>query len=353
MQLQDVIKQITPPDSVSADAARRQWDSLAKPLGSLGLLENAVVRMAALKGSKDVHIDNNRMLLVFCADNGVVSQGVTHCGPHVTAAVACSLGLGESTVCHMARSSRCSVCAVDVGIFDFSGAPGVLNRRIRNGTGDISQGPAMTRAECQRAIMVGVELVHELTKTNTSIIAAGEMGIGNTTASSAVASVLLNRSVEDMTGRGSGLSDEGLIRKVRAIRSAVLCNQPNAADPLDVMSKLGSLDMAAMCGVFLGGAACGIPVLLDGFISGVAALCALRLCPESHKAMFASHVSAEPAARAVLDALDLHPIISADMRLGEGSGAVAALPLLDMALAVYHSGHTFEQLGIDAYTPQN
>ena len=185
-----------------------------------------------------------------------------------------------------------------------------------------------------------------------AIIATGEMGIGNTTTSSALASVLLGRSPSDVTGRGAGLSDHGLARKIAAIERAVSVNHPDPSDPIDALSKVGGLDIAGLCGIFLGGALYRVPVVIDGFISGTAALCAARLRPGAKFAMLPSHVSAEPAGRLLLRALGLTPLITAGMRLGEGSGAVAALPLLDMALAVYHSGQTFSRLGIDAYTPQ-
>ena len=351
MELKSLLQKITPADSNAESAARIHWDTLAKPLGSLGRLEDTIVSIAALRGNADVCIDR-RALLVFCSDNGVVAQGVTHTGSDVTAAVARSLAAGDSTVCHMANVARCAVLPVDMGILDFPVVDGVRNFRIRNGTGDISQGPAMSRAECQRAILAGTALVKELAEQGIDIIATGEMGIGNTTTSSAVASVLLHQPVEEMTGRGSGLSDAGLQRKIAAIHRAIDVNTPDPSDPVDVLMKVGGLDIAAMCGAFLGGAAYRVPVVVDGFISSVAALCALRMCPDAKKAMVASHVSAEPAGARVLEALGLQPLISAAMRLGEGSGAVAALPLLDMAFAVYHSGHTFENLGIDAYTPQ-
>ena len=351
MELELLLRNIAPSDARAEAAARRRWDGLAKPLGSLGRLEDAVVSIAALTGKEEVRLDR-RELLVFCADNGVVAQGVTQTDSSVTASVASSLAVGNSTVCHMARVARCGVTPVDMGMLDFPGKPGVLDRRIRNSTGDISLERAMSREECVQAILAGAGLVRELAEQGVSIIATGEMGIGNTTTSSAVASVLLAQPVEEMTGRGSGLSDQGLMRKVRAIHAAIAVNAPDEADVLDVLSKVGGLDIAAMCGAFLGGAAYRVPVVIDGFISSVAALCALRLCPGAKKAMIASHVSAEPAGAKVLAALGLTPLITAGMRLGEGSGAVAALPLLDMALAVYNSGHTFDDLGIEAYTPQ-
>jgi nicotinate-nucleotide--dimethylbenzimidazole phosphoribosyltransferase len=210
----------------------------------------------------------------------------------------------------------------------------------------------MTRAQAERAILAGAELVRGEKARGTKLLAAGEMGIGNTTSAAAVASVLLGRGAEDVTGRGAGLSDAGLSRKLRAIRRGVERNRPDADDALDVLAKLGGFDLAGMCGAFLGGALCRVPVLIDGFPSAVAALCAARLCPNAVKAMLASHVSAEPAGRLVLDALGKKPLITAEMRLGEGTGAVAAMPLLDMALAVYRDAYTFAEGGIEPYAPQ-
>jgi len=334
------------------DEARARWDSLAKPLGSLGLLEDAVVQIAALTGNVEVDL-SRRVLLVLCADNGVVARGVSQSDCSVTAAVARALGAGESTVCYMARTADCQVIPVDMGILDFPGAPGVLDRRVRNGTADITQGPAMNREECIRAIQTGMELVKEQKESGADILAAGEMGIGNTTTSSAVASVLLGRPSVELVGRGAGLSDAGLSRKRAAVEKAIYVHHPNPADPVDVLSRVGGLDLAGLCGVYLGGAKYRLPVLLDGFISTVAALCAVRLWPKAAGTLIASHVSAEPAGALVLRALGKKPLITAEMRLGEGSGAVAALPLLDMALAVYHSGHGFDKIGIEPYTPQH
>ena len=332
-------------------AARVRWDNLAKPLGSLGLLEDAVVQIAALTGNADIDL-SRRVLLVFCADNGVVARGVTQSDSSVTAAVARALAAGESTVCPMARAAHCQVIPVDVGILDFPGAVGVLNRRVRNGAADITQGPAMSREECVEAIRTGMELVQAQKEAGVSILAAGEMGIGNTTTSSAVASVLLGRPPGELVGRGAGLSDEGLARKRAAVERAIQVNRPDPVDPIDVLSKVGGLDLAALCGVYLGGEKYRVPVLLDGFISAAAALCAVRLRPEAAQALIASHVSAEPAGALLLEALGEKPLITAQMRLGEGSGAVAALPLLDMALAVYSSGHTFGAMGMEPYTLQ-
>ena len=351
MTVSQAISQITPPNEAARAQAQARWNALAKPLGSLGLLEEQLSAIAALTGSPEISLDRP-VLLVYCGDNGVVAQGVSQSGPEVTAAVAMALGRGESTVCHMAAVPGCQVIPVDVGMLDFPGGPGILNRRVRSGTGDITQGPAMERWECLRAMEVGMELVCEAKRKGSHLVLTGEMGIGNTTTSSALVSVLLGLPPEQVTGRGAGLSDEGLVRKRQAIRQAIEQNKPSSQDPIDVLTKVGGLELAALCGTFLGGALYGVPILMDGFISSAAALCALGLCPNAGKAIFASHASGEPASRMVLEALGLRPLITAEMRLGEGSGAVAALSLLQQALGVYRSGQTFARLGIDAYVPQ-
>ena len=332
MELEKIIAGISGVSAESREAARRHWDTLAKPLGGLGVLEEDVAKLAALTGRKNMTL-KQRTLLVFCGDNGVVSQGVSQSDASVTTAVASALGRGDSTVSYMKAPTP----------------PGVLNRKISHGTGDITRKPAMTREECLAAVEVGVKLVEEQAKNGTDILLLGEMGIGNTTTSAAVASVLLGCPPEQLTGRGAGLSDAGLRRKLRAVRQAIAVHGPDPEDPIDVLAKVGGLDLAALCGAALGGAKYRIPVLLDGVITNTAALCAVRLCPAVKDALIASHVSEEPAAGRLLDAMGLRPCISAGLHLGEGSGAVLALPLLDQALAVYNSGHTFDVLGIAAY----
>ena len=339
--------QITAPSDTAAAAARARWDSLAKPLGSLGLLENAVTQIAALTGSANISL-KPRALLVFCADNGVVAQGVAQCGSEVTAAVAAALSQGRSAACQMAQLADCAVHAVDVGMLN--AVPSVADRHVMRGTNDITQGPAMTRQQCLSAIHTGASLAKEQARTGVKLLAVGEMGIGNTTTASAVTAALLGLPAEAVTGRGAGLSDEGLRRKRCAIEAALRLNAPDSADPVDVLAKVGGLDLAAMCGAYLGAAEAKLPVLIDGFVSAAAALCAVRLCKAASSAMLACHVSAEPAGRLLLNALGKHALIDAGLRLGEGSGAVAAMPLLDMALAVYSAGETFSDRGIEPYT---
>ena len=348
MELNEIIAGIPEIPAERYRAARQHWDTLAKPLGSLGVLEENVTKIAALSGK---HQLSRRTLLVFCGDNGVVAQGVSQSDASVTTAVAAALGRGDSTVNFMAKTANCTVLPVDIGMLEPT-PPGVQTEKRMPGTHDITLGPAMTRETCIQAIETGFRLAEKQIKTGADILLLGEMGIGNTTTSAAVASILLHQSPEILTGRGAGLSNDGLQRKIHAIDRAIQKNRPNPEDPIDVLSKIGGLDLAALCGVCLCGAKNQVPVLLDGVITNTAALCAVRLCPAVQGALIASHVSREPAAKLLLDALELQPCISAGLHLGEGSGAVLALPLLDQALAVYNSGHTFDALGIDAYVPQ-
>ena len=349
-ELKTLLSGITPPDEAARAAAHAHWAGLAKPLGGLGALETLLEDAAALTGSAALDV-SRRAVLVLCSDNGVVAQGVSQTDQSVTRAVAENLAARRTSVCQMARTAHCDVVPVDMGMAG-DPVPGVADCRIAAGTADFTQGPAMTRAQAVEAVGRGIRLVQEQKAAGVQLLATGEMGIGNTTTSSAVAAVLLGQPVELMTGRGGGLSDEGLARKVDAICRGILRNEPDPTDPLDVLAKLGGFDLAGLCGVFLGGALEGVPVVMDGFISGVAALCAVRLCPAAAKAVFASHCSSEPAARLVLDALGKAPLLIAGLHLGEGTGAVASIPLWDMALAVYRGCYSFAEGGIAPYTPQ-
>ena len=348
MKLSEVLEQIRPADHGAIAAARAHWDTVAHPLNSLGLLEEAITRIAGASGSAQVDL-SKRAVVAMCADNGVVAEGVTQSGQEVTAIVAENMARGTSSVCCMARVAKADVVPVDIGIATPVDGPRLLRRNIRRGTANLSVGPAMTREECEKAILVGVEIVQDLSKQGYRLLATGEMGIGNTTTSAAVASVLLRQDPALVTGRGAGLSTAGLQRKVEAIRRGLDINRPDPEDAVDVLSKVGGLDIAGLTGVFLGGALCHIPVLIDGLISSVAALCAVRLCPAALDYMLASHASNEPAGRMLLDALGLRPIICADMCLGEGTGAVALMPLLDMALTLYRDMSSFTEYNMEAY----
>ena len=331
------------------ELAQSRWDHVAKPLHSLGKLEKLIVQIAGVQGTPDVRIDK-RCALVFCGDHGVVAEGVSQSGSDVTALVASSIAEGTANINLMASVSRTDVFAVDMGMG--SAVPGTIDRRIAAGTQNMAHGPAMTRSQAEQAIQSSIDLVGEMKARGYQLIATGEMGIGNTTASTAMACALLSCTPEELTGRGAGLSDAGLIRKRKAIARALHINQPDTADPIDILAKVGGFEIAGMVGAFLGGMQHGIPIIIDGVISAVAALTAVRINPAAIDFMLPSHMSREPAMVRIMAELGMDPILHADMALGEGTGAVALIPLLDMALRVYHGPHTFDDLGMAAYTPQ-
>ena len=333
----------------AGERAQARLDHIAKPLRSLGRLEELIVQLADIQGTEDVRIAP-RCALVFCGDHGVVAEGVSQSGSGVTALVAHAIAEGTSNVSLMAAASGTDVLAVDMGMLE--DVPGVLDCKVARGTANMARGPAMTRAQAEQALEAGRTLVCEMKAKGYRLIATGEMGIGNTTACAAMACALLGLSPQEAAGRGAGLSDAGLVRKRDAIARALAVNRPDPGDPVDVLAKVGGLEIAGMAGAFLGGMEHRMPIVIDGVISAVAALTATRICPGARAYMLPSHMSREPAARRIFEELDLRPVIDADMALGEGTGAVALLPLLDMALAVYHGPHTFDQLGMEAYTPQ-
>ena len=278
MTLEETLKQIKPLNEEKMKTARRRWDSIAKPLHSLGKMEDLITQIVGITGEEKVDL-GKKALVAMCADNGVVEEGVTQTGQEVTAIVADNFVKETTTACVMCHQCGVDVKPVDVGMVRDTTARTDL--KVMYGTRNMTKGPAMTRDEAIKGIEAGIAMVEELKAQGYRLFATGEMGIGNTTTSSAVASVLLGQPVETMTGRGAGLSSDGLTRKIQAIKKAIDLNKPDAKDSIDVLAKVGGLDIAGMAGVYLGGAALQIPVLIDGFISGVAALVAARICPEA------------------------------------------------------------------------
>ncbi len=345
--------EIAPLDEEAMRLARERWDRIAKPLNSLGWLEDAIVKIAGIYGVPAVNLEK-KAVVVFCADNGVVEEGVTQTGQEVTAVVTENLTKGESCVCLMAEKAGAQVIPVDIGVKNPLSCQGkvrnpLVNCHLMDGTRNFVREPAMDYRTAVKAIETGMDLVRELKEQGIGILATGEMGIGNTTTSSAVISVLLNVDPQSVTGRGAGLSDEGMKKKISVIRQGIVLWKPDRNDPVDVLSKVGGLDLAGLTGVFLGGARYRLPVVIDGVISGAAALAAAALCPEAVGYMLASHCSAEPAGEMVLNALGIKPIIYGNLCLGEGTGAVTLFPLLDMAAAVYGRMSTFSQIKIEEY----
>ena len=326
---------------------RRRWDSIAKPLHSLGLLEDAIATIASAQGCPQVRLDK-KCVAVFCADNGVVAQGVTQSQQDVTAIVTENFCSGQTSVCAMARAAGAEVFPVDIGVAATVSGKGLRIHKIANGTADITQGPAMSREQAADAILYGMQMVGELKQQGYNLIATGEMGIGNTTTSSAILSVLLHRPITEMTGRGAGLSSAGLQRKIDAIARAIEVNRPDANDPLDVLHKVGGFDICAMVGAFLGAAYYKLPAVIDGYISAVAALAAVRLAPKAAGYLFGSHLSKEQGYLIAMDALGIHPFFDLGMRLGEGSGCPISFKIIETACATMNGMATFAEGAIDA-----
>lgn len=336
-------------DTSVINKAKQNWDSIAKPLGSLGRLEELVIQLAGVFGDENVRIDK-RCALIACADNGVVAEGVTQSDSAVTASVAREIAAGKSNINIMGAAVNVDVYAVDVGMLHDVECEGIIERKIARGTGNIAKGPAMSKEQALQAVQTGISLVGEMKDKGYQLVVTGEMGIGNTTTSSALAAVLLDKDAAEVTGRGAGLTTEGFGKKIETVRKAIKVNHAAAQDdPLLLLSKLGGFDIAAMTGMFLGGAVYGLPVLIDGIISSVAALLAYRLVPACRDFMIATHITEEPAGMAILNMLGLQPVIHAGMYLGEGTGAVCMLPLLDIALNEYRYAHRFAETDIAQY----
>ena len=345
--LTDYINRITPPDAKAMELAAARQASLAKPPGSLGFLEDISVKFAGITGKVTNTLDKTRVV-VLCADNGVTEEGVSSTPVPVTAAQAVNMTKRCTGMSSIAGYFGDDVQVVDMGIVTPYDCPEILDRRVRCGTGNISKGPAMTRDEAVRAILTGIELAANASADGIKIIGSGEMGIGNTTTSAAVLSVLTGASVSEVTGKGAGLTPEAYENKKAVITKAIEINKPDPEDVIDVISKVGGLDMAAMCGLFLGGAVYHIPVVIDGLISAVSALSAYRLCPYVREYMFASHVSFEPGYNRVIDELGLKPVLDLDMRLGEGSGCPLAFRIIEGATAAMNGTALFgEESDID------
>ena len=347
----DRIRRITPADKAAYIAAKERWDSIAKPLGRFGLLEEMIQKIAAIQGSPHVDI-SSRTAVVMCADHGVVCEGVTQCGQEVTAECAKAIADGRSNVNAVASAFGADVIAVDVGIAAEVSCDKLIGRKVVSGTRNMAAESAMTPAETEQAIQVGMNTAQELARRGTKLIISGEMGIGNTTSASAIASVLLGLPPEKVTGRGAGLSTEGLQKKIAAIRRAIQVNCPSADEPLELLQKLGGAEIAAMTGLFLGGACCKIPVIIDGVISSAAAAIAYSIQPLCREYMLASHSSGEPAGEGLLAYCGLKAPINAGLRLGEGTGGLLLVPLLDGALALYNNSHRFDETGIERYVEQ-
>lgn len=342
-ELDALVREVLPLDRSAMTAAEEYQARLAKPPGSLGRLEEISIQLAGITGR--VHnVLNKKQLLVFAADNGVVAEGVSSAPQSVTKQQTINLMRGKTGAAVLAKHFGCGLTVCDVGVNADIYESTVLNRKIAYGTQNICTGPAMTREQTLQAILTGAEIARTV---DADVIGVGEMGIGNTTTSSAVLAVLLGADVEAVTGRGGGITEESFRKKKAVIRTAIEVNRPDRDDVVGVLSKVGGFDLAAMCGAFLGAAAARRPAVIDGLISAAAALCAVRLCPNVHGYLVPSHASFEIGYRLAMEAMDLRPLFDLGMRLGEGSGCPLAFQVLDAACAVINDMATFDEAGIN------
>lgn len=342
-ELDALVREVLPLDRGAMTAAEEYQARLAKPPGSLGRLEEISIQLAGITGRVHNAL-NKKQLLVFAADNGVVAEGVSSAPQSVTKQQTINLMRGKTGAAVLAKHFGCGLTVCDVGVNADIYESTVLNRKIAYGTQNICTGPAMTREQTLQAILTGAEIARTV---DADVIGVGEMGIGNTTTSSAVLAVLLGADVEAVTGRGGGITEESFSKKKAVIRTAIEVNRPDRDDVVGVLSKVGGFDLAAMCGAFLGAAAARRPAVIDGLISAAAALCAVRLCPNVRGYLVPSHASFEIGYRLAMEAMDLRPLFDLGMRLGEGSGCPLAFQVLDAACAVINDMATFDEAGIN------
>ncbi len=347
-RLTATLNRITPLDAELLQQTQTRLDNKTKPPGSLGRLEEFARRLVAISGQ---HLPDlsKKVIFTFAGDHGVVEEGVSAFPKEVTPQMVFNFLLGGAGVNVLARHAGAEVRVVDVGVdFDFANCPGLIHRKVSHGTANLAKGPAMTREQCLAAITVGLDLADQCVTEGVGLVGTGEMGIGNTTPSSALIAAISGLSPEQVTHRGTGINDQALQVKIKAISQGLSINCPDPTDPLDVLTKLGGLEIAAITGLVLGCAANRIPVVVDGFISTAGALIASELNPHVKEYLFAAHESVEIGHRFMLERIGVRPILNLDLRLGEGTGAALAMPLLEAGIKILAEMATFEQAGVSA-----
>ena len=367
LEFENLIALITPTSQSHRQLAKKHWDSIAKPLDSLGEFEKILQKLSAIYESEIPDI-SNKCITVMCADNGIVKEGISQSDKDVTLAVAKSMALGTSSIAVLSKAAGSKMTVFDMGIDSFDTeiySLGVINHKLMHGTNNFIKEKAMPLDITLRALLTGISTVSELKENKTKIIGTGEMGIGNTTTSSALSAAILNLPVEDVTGRGAGLDDIKLNKKIDIIKEGIEKygfrdklfldsiksenKSVRSLAVLDLLSSLGGLDIATLTGIFIGGSIYKLPIVIDGVISEVAALFAYFINPLCKEYMIASHLSREPVASIIFDILDLRPVIDASLALGEGSGCAMLFPLLDMVLEIYTKNASFSDIKIEEY----
>lgn len=345
--LSKTLKSIKPQD---AEAVKKAWDridNLTKPIGSLGVLEEIAAKVSGITGKLHNKLDK-RNIIIMCADNGVVEEGISSNPQKTTALVTENFTKGITGVNVFSRFANSDITVVDIGINADIENSKVLNRKISYGTSNIAEGPAMSREQLIKAIETGIEIVDVLVEKGYELFGTGEMGVGNTTTSAAVISILCDLDSDIVVGRGAGLLNKEFKNKKRVVRQAIELNKPNKEDVLDILSKVGGYDIAGLCGCFLGAAKNRVPIVIDGVISSAAALCAYKMNPFARDYIFPSHMSAEPGAVCMMKEIGLEPMLNLRMRLGEGSGCPIAFKIIDAALCMINEMGTFEDAKLDS-----
>jgi len=343
--LQQTINSIKPLHQEAMEEAQKHLDFLLKPQGSLGKLEDIARQMAGITGNVQNTLAK-KMIIVGCSDNGIHEEGVAVTPQDVSWLIADCMVRGIAGVATLGRHAGADLRVIDLGLLKDVPTPGVVNRKIQRSTSNFAKQQAMTREEAIRAIEIGIEETNKAFDEGYDLVATGEVGIANTTTSSAMLYAFTGKSLDVLVGRGAGLDDAGLKLKKECIQQACELHKPDAADPIDVLAKVGGFDIACMAGTFLAAAARRKPVVMDGFISGVAALLAVRLCPEVKGYIFPSHGSAEPGTRVIFEELGMEPMLQMNMRLGEGTGAALAFHILDAAMYMMNNMGTFAHIGM-------
>ena len=347
--LEQTINQISPSSEEAQVDAEAHQATLTKPSGSLGRLEGLATQIASITDSALPSALVRRAVIVMAGDHGVIKQGISAYPSEVTAQMVHNFANGGAAVNVIARTVGARVIVVDIGVAsNVSDAPGVISKKVVVGTDDLSVGPAMSREDARRTIEVGIEIVEAEIERGLDIVCTGEMGIGNTTAAAAIVSSVTGQPPHSTVGRGTGLNNERLAHKISVVEASLAINSPIKQDGLDILAKVGGAEIGGMVGVILGAAAARIPVVIDGYIAGAAALIAATLCPFVTDFLIAGHRSAEPGHTAALEHLRLQPVLDLDLRLGEGTGALLALPIIDAAIATHRDMATFASAGVSA-----
>ncbi len=349
--IQETIRAVDDLDRSAMETARLRQDVLTKPQGSLGRLESLHVQLAGITGNLLPNVER-KAVIVMAGDHGITAEGVSAYPAEVTAQMVLNFVRGGAAINVLAEQAGARVVIVDMGVAtDLPANPAIVSRPVARGTANMAQGPAMTRAQASQAVAGGIAVVNAEIARGLDLVATGDMGIGNTAASSAIVAAITGKPVAAITGRGAGIDDAGIQRKIAAIEQALAVNQPEPNDPLDVLAKVGGFEIGGLVGVILGAAAQRVPVLIDGFISGAAALLAVDLCSAVRGYLIAAHMSVEIGHRTILERLELMPLATLDLRLGEGTGAALAMHLVEAACRIPRRMATFAQAGIAERDP--